>query len=108
MDTAKFIYRDNLSAPQVSPPPRVPQTPPSPHVTVTWAWTNKANGNISWTFVNSDKDSSQAVVLYRGATSAGGDVPNYIFGGAFWPIYLRAGCAIPYAGWNAADTDIIQ
>jgi hypothetical protein len=39
--------------------------------------------------VNSDKDSSHAVVLYRGATSAGGDVPNYIFGGAFWPIYLR-------------------
>jgi hypothetical protein len=34
--------------------------------------------------VNSDTTNSHAVVLYRGATG----VPNYIFGGAFWPIYL--------------------
>lgn len=51
----------------------------SQFVTVSWVWTNQAKGNISWTFVNSDKNSSHAVVLYRN---------SYIFGGAFWPIYL--------------------
>src|SRR5579863_5120263 len=38
-----------------------------------------SSGNITWTFVNSDQSNSHAVVLYRN---------NYIFGGAFWPIYL--------------------
>src|SRR5208282_3659222 len=58
-----------------------PARPPliSQFVTVSWAWTDQANGNISWTFVNSDTQNSHAVVLYRN---------NYIFGGAFWPIYL--------------------
>lgn len=51
----------------------------SAFVTVSWAWTDQANGNISWTFVNSDQNNSHAVVLYRN---------NYIFGGAFWPVYL--------------------
>lgn len=63
-----------------------PATPPqiSADVTVTWAWTDQATGQISWTFVNADKNNSHAVVLYRGATN----VSDYIFGGAFWPIYL--------------------
>ena len=63
-----------------------PPTPPriSSFVTVSWAWTDQAAGNISWTFVNSDPHNSHAVVLYRGATGVG----DYIFGGAFWPIYL--------------------
>jgi hypothetical protein len=63
-----------------------PASPPeiSKFVTVSWSWTNQANGNISWTFVNSDQTNSHAVVLYRGATG----VPDYIFGGAFWPVYL--------------------
>ena len=58
-----------------------PARPPliSQFVTVSWAWTDQANGNISWTFVNSDTNNSHAVVLYRN---------NYIFGGAFWPVYL--------------------
>ena len=51
----------------------------STFVTVSWAWTDQANGNISWTFVNGDPNNSHAVVLYRN---------NYIFGGAFWPVYL--------------------
>lgn len=63
-----------------------PAKPPqiSQFVTVSWSWTDQANGNISWTFINSDTVNSHAVVLYRGANS----VPEYIFGGAFWPIYL--------------------
>jgi hypothetical protein len=57
---------------------------PSPHlipqyVTASWAWTNQSAGEISWTFVNSDPYESHTVVLYRN---------GYIFGGAFWPIYL--------------------
>ncbi|MGP0071106.1 MAG: hypothetical protein ACLPWF_04135 [Bryobacteraceae bacterium] len=51
---------------------------------MSWAWTDQSQGNISWTFVNSDPTNSHAVVLYRGATGVG----SYIFGGAFWPIYL--------------------
>ena len=51
----------------------------SAFVTVSWAWTNQSQGNISWTFVNSDPNNSHAVVLFRN---------NYIFGGAFWPVYL--------------------
>src|SRR5215472_11846036 len=57
--------------------PRAPRV--STFVTVSWAWTDQANGNISWTFVNGDLNNSHAVVLYRN---------NYIFGGAFWPVYL--------------------
>ena len=57
--------------------PRVPQI--STFVTVSWAWTDQSKGNISWTFVNADPNNSHAVVLYRN---------NYIFGGAFWPVYL--------------------
>jgi len=57
--------------------PLAPQI--SQYVTVSWAWTNQGAGDISWTFVNSDPTNSHAVVLYRN---------NYIFGGAFWPIYL--------------------
>ncbi|MGA8875874.1 MAG: hypothetical protein WB555_10085 [Candidatus Korobacteraceae bacterium] len=57
--------------------PLAPQI--SQYVTVSWNWTNQAQGNISWTFVNSDQNNSHAVVLYRN---------NYIFGGAFWPVYL--------------------
>ena len=57
--------------------PGVPEI--SQFVTVSWAWTDQPAGNISWTFVNSDQNDSHAVVLYRN---------NYIFGGAFWPIYL--------------------
>lgn len=66
----------------VLPPPAPPQI--SKYVKVSWAWTDQSTGNISWTFVNSDPVNSHAVVLYRGATG----VPNYLFGGAFWPIYL--------------------
>ncbi len=56
-------------------------TPPqiSQFVTVSWQWTNQSNGDISWTFVNSDQSNSHSVVLYRN---------GYIFGGAFWPVYL--------------------
>ena len=57
--------------------PQLPQI--SAFVTVSWAWTDQAHGNISWTFVNADPSNSHAVVLYRN---------NYIFGGAFWPVYL--------------------
>ncbi|WP_429360875.1 hypothetical protein [Paraburkholderia sp. MM5496-R1] len=64
-------------------PPRLPQI--SKFVTVSWAWTDQAKGNISWTFVNSDPDNSHAVVLYRN---------NYVFGGAFWPVYLGPGFGI--------------
>ena len=60
-------------------PPQISQ-----FVTVSWQWTDQANGNISWTFVNSDQQNSHSVVLFRGATG----VPSYIFGGAFWPVYL--------------------
>ena len=65
-----------------------PALPPqiSKYVTVSWAWADQSAGNITWTFVNSDPSNSHTVVLYRGARSA-----NYIFGGAFWPIYLAAG-----------------
>lgn len=62
-----------------APPPQISQ-----YVTATWAWTDQSSGNISWTFVNSDTHNSHSVVLYRGATG----VSEYIFGGAFWPIYL--------------------
>ena len=70
--------------PDIGPvaPPQISQS-----VTVSWAWTNQSQGNISWTFVNSDKSNSHSVVLYRGANS----VPSYIFGGAFWPVYLNGG-----------------
>ena len=51
----------------------------SQFVTVSWTWTDQAAGIYSWKFVNSDQNNSHAVVLYRN---------NYIFGGAFWPIYL--------------------
>ena len=66
-----------------------PAAPPqiSKYVTVSWAWTDQSKGNISWTFVNSDPTNSHSVVLYRGATGVG----SYIFGGAFWPIYIAAG-----------------
>ncbi len=57
-------------------------------MTVTWAWNGSpSGGNITWTFVNSDTTNSHAVVLYRG----GAETPTYIFGGAFWPIYLAGG-----------------
>ena len=61
-----------------------PATPPqiSSYVTVSWAWVDQKNGLLTWTFVNSDNTNSHAVVLYRGIGGA------YIFGGAFWPIYL--------------------
>ncbi len=66
-----------------------PVTPPqvSQYVTVSWAWVNESQGSITWTFVNSDQSNSHAVVLYRG----GAETPTYIFGGAFWPVYLSAG-----------------
>jgi hypothetical protein len=66
-----------------------PALPPkiSTFVTASWVWANQSAGNITWTFVNSDPTNSHTVVLYRGASG----VPNYIFGGAFWPIYLAAG-----------------
>jgi hypothetical protein len=54
-------------------PPRISQ-----FVTCTSNQPDSA-GNILWTFVNADQNNSHAVVLYRN---------NYIFGGAFWPIYL--------------------
>ncbi len=62
----------------------------SKYVTVTWQWTDQSNGDINWIFTNNDPSNSHAVVLYRGATSdsGGGGVGSYIFGGAFWPIYL--------------------
>ncbi len=69
-------------------PPRRPVRVAAPqiskYVTVSWAWTNQSNGDISWTFTNSDPTNSHAVVLYRGATG----VAEYIFGGAFWPVYV--------------------
>jgi hypothetical protein len=79
--THTIIHRGH---PDIGPaaPPQISQ-----YVTVSWAWTDQATGNISWTFVNADKNNSHTVVLYRGAAG----VPNYIFGGAFWPIYLAAG-----------------
>lgn len=71
-----------------------PDMPPAPtprisaYVTVTWAWNGSpSGGNITWTFVNADTANSHAVVLYRG----GAETPTYIFGGAFWPIYLAGG-----------------
>jgi hypothetical protein len=66
-----------------------PVTPPqvSSYVTASWAWVDESSGSITWTFVNSDQTNSHAVVLYRG----GAETPTYIFGGAFWPIYLSAG-----------------
>jgi hypothetical protein len=66
-----------------APTPRI-----SPYVTASWAWNGSpSGGNITWTFVNSDTANSHAVVLYRG----GAETPTYIFGGAFWPIYLASG-----------------
>ena len=68
------------------PPPRVPSI--SQYVTATWAWQGNPNtGLITWTFVNSDQNNNHIIVLYRG----GAETPTYIFGGAFWPVYLNGG-----------------
>lgn len=65
-----------------APTPRI-----SAYVTASWAWADITTGLITWTFTNSDPNNSHAVVLYRG----GAETPTYIFGGAYWPIYLAGG-----------------
>jgi len=72
-----------------APTPRI-----SAFVTASWAWDDASTGALTWTFVNSDQNNSHAVVLYRG----GAETPTYIFGGAFWPVYLSAGY-----GFNMLD-----
>jgi hypothetical protein len=71
------IHRGRAMMPPKGGAPIAPHI--SSSVTVSWAWTDQSKGNISWTFVNSDTSNAHTVVLYRN---------NYIFGGAFWPIYL--------------------
>ena len=57
-------------------------------VTVAWAWNDQKSGTVAWTFANADPKGAHAVVLYRN---------NYIFGGAFWPVYL--GNAATFRTW---------
>ena len=90
-ETSHIKTRGGIAVPVIHQghPDTGPALPPkiSTYVSVTWAWADESTGNITWTFVNSDPTNSHTVVLYRGATG----VPNYIFEGAFWPIYLAAG-----------------
>ena len=76
-----------------------PARPPliSQFVTVSWAWTDQSQGNISWTFVNSDPKNSHAVVLYRNS--------SYLWRRVLADLSRAGRYRVSYVGWNAADTD---